>query len=440
MSSYVVNGYLAFGYFSGATEVGPQDTVGAFTFDGTNKIISLVPGTTEISCVELYSRWVEWCILNDNFKYLPAIRTVGGDTISPTKNLGLTFFLINGWRVRPQEASHSLRVNGNLYTDPAGFSPFVATLGAYNVMIEVTVSSLVDSSLAQLPEIEQASFNGRVAIDVANGEAGTAYPIGTQASPVNNLADALSIAATRGFDVFYVLGNLTIGATDNVSNKHFHGQGATLNVTKTLITFIDGCVTSNASWHNLRVTGKQGGESNYIDCIIDGIWNAHCHYQNCGFILPTANPSFTIQHSSAVGSTHITDLHDCYSDEGTAVIDRNGTGLNQIYIRYSGRIKFINQNKASGSGTVWINMNGGTVTVAASCTTGGFVISGNCTVVNESGGATVDVSQVSASSLGSGPTVAEIAAQVRLELAAELAALDAPVSTRATPGDIFAAV
>jgi hypothetical protein len=39
-----------------------------------------------------------------------------------------------------------------------------------------------------------------------------------------------------------------------------------------------------------------------------------------------------------------------------------------------------------------------------------------------------------------GPTAAEIAAQVRVELAAELAKLDAAITTRATAGDIFAAV
>ena len=260
---------------------------------------------------------------------------------------------------------------------------------------QVSVRSANSAGLVQTREIEHASFNGRVTIDVTNGKAGTAYPLGTEREPVNNLADALFIADLRGFDQFYVIGNLTIASGQNVSDKHFFGQGATLNVTKTLITFADGCITTNAMWHNCRVTGKQGGESNYEDCIIDGIWNAHCHYRRCGFLQPTANPSYSAQHSSTVSATHITDLHDCYSDEGTPVIDRNGTRLNQIYTSYSGRIKFINQNRATESGSVWIHMNGGTVTIDATCTKGAFYISGNCTVINQSSGAVVDTSQVS---------------------------------------------
>ena len=39
---------------------------------------------------------------------------------------------------------------------------------------------------------------------------------------------------------------------------------------------------------------------------------------------------------------------------------------------------------------------------------------------------------------GSGPTAAEIAAQVRIELAAELAKIDAAISTRATPASVWA--
>lgn len=38
---------------------------------------------------------------------------------------------------------------------------------------------------------------------------------------------------------------------------------------------------------------------------------------------------------------------------------------------------------------------------------------------------------------GSGPTAADIAAQVRIELAAELAKIDAAVSTRATPASVW---
>jgi hypothetical protein len=386
MSEYFVNGYFVNGYFRSST-----DTVGNFTFDGSSKLIIINFGISSIDVDDMYSRWVDWVSVSDNVKYPPAIRFVGGDAISSTKDLGLTFFLINGWRVRPQEADHRLTINGNLYTDPSGFSPLVGTVGAFNVMTEMTVSSLVDSSLAQLPEIEQASFNNRIAIDVINGVAGTEYPIGTQKMPARTLADAKLIATARGFDTFYVIGDLTIGATDVVSSFRFQGQGATLNVFKTTITFVQGCVASNTHYYNARITGYQGGESNYHDCIIDGVENAHCIYERCGFIDGTTR-GYSIKQSGSVSGAHASYYKECFSDEGTTIIDRNGAKVNVTLDGFSGRVKIINQNNATASGTMWIHLNGGTVTVDASCTKGKIYITGTGTLVNLAQGTEVDAS------------------------------------------------
>ena len=115
-----------------------------YTFNGDSKIIVLTVGTTGVEVIDLYSRWKDWASTGDNSKYLEAMRVVGGDPISSIKNLGSTFFMINGWRIRPQESNHWLKVEGNLFTDPSGFAPFIATQGSYNVTIEMTVSNLSD--------------------------------------------------------------------------------------------------------------------------------------------------------------------------------------------------------------------------------------------------------------------------------------------------------
>jgi hypothetical protein len=112
------------------------------TFDGPNKLVIL--DSTSVTVATLWSRWVDWFVTSDNSKYLPAFRNVGGDPISDVKNLGITYFIINGWKIRPMEANHRLTVEGNLFTDPAGASAFVPTVGAFNVTIEMSVSNLSD--------------------------------------------------------------------------------------------------------------------------------------------------------------------------------------------------------------------------------------------------------------------------------------------------------
>jgi hypothetical protein len=121
------------------------------TFDGAAKLIICEPGVTEIDVeADVYSAWKRWMTLSDNAKWPIAMRTVGGDPLSDTKDLGATFFLLNDWRIRPQEADHWLTVNGNLYTDPSGFSPFVSTLGAWTVTISMAVSNLSDASVIEV--------------------------------------------------------------------------------------------------------------------------------------------------------------------------------------------------------------------------------------------------------------------------------------------------
>lgn len=109
----------------------------ALAFDGPNKLVILSPGTTSLDVADVWSRWVDWMLTSDNSKYLPAFRTVGGDTIDASAGTSVPVYayLVNGWRVRPQEANHTLNVTGGVLLVEGGGAPFVATLGAFNVQV-----------------------------------------------------------------------------------------------------------------------------------------------------------------------------------------------------------------------------------------------------------------------------------------------------------------
>jgi len=109
----------------------------AYTFDGPNKLIVLSSGTVSVSVRDMWSRWADWLAVSDNSKYLPAMRSVGGDDIDPTAGTSIPVYtyLQNGWKVRPQEAHHTLRVwDGVLLVDGGG-DPFADTVGAYRVRV-----------------------------------------------------------------------------------------------------------------------------------------------------------------------------------------------------------------------------------------------------------------------------------------------------------------
>lgn len=110
-------------------------------FDGSAKIASLAAGTTDATVADIYSAWKRWVLVADNSKFVPMFRVVGGDPISDVISLGVTFFLLNSWKIRPYEGNHRLVITGNLYADDLS-SPFAATIGSYNVSVQMQVSSL----------------------------------------------------------------------------------------------------------------------------------------------------------------------------------------------------------------------------------------------------------------------------------------------------------
>ncbi len=108
----------------------------AYTFDGIAKTITLT-AQTAVDVRDVYSRWADWLAQSDNAKYLPAFQTVGGDIIDAASGTSIPIyaFLVNGWRVRPMEASHTLNVSGGVLLVQGGGDPFLDTIGQYVVRI-----------------------------------------------------------------------------------------------------------------------------------------------------------------------------------------------------------------------------------------------------------------------------------------------------------------
>ena len=109
----------------------------AISFDGPTKVMTLSSGTIALSVRDLWSRWVDWFLTDDNSKYLPAFVQVGGDDIdeSAGTKIPIYAFLMNGWKIKPQEAHHTLTVSDGILLVNGGGDPFNNTTGAYVVRI-----------------------------------------------------------------------------------------------------------------------------------------------------------------------------------------------------------------------------------------------------------------------------------------------------------------
>lgn len=136
-------------------------------FDGATKRIVL--DSASVSAAEIWSRWCDWHDGNEQWPL--AFRQVGGDALGGGLFIPPYFFLLNGWRVRPMEANHTLIITGNLFVEGGGV-PVVPTLGSYNVSVQYTVpvqaqgiatgGGLSATESARLERIEKFLRNKRI--------------------------------------------------------------------------------------------------------------------------------------------------------------------------------------------------------------------------------------------------------------------------------------
>ena len=106
----------------------------AITLNGSTKRIIL--DSASVSAAQIWSAWVDWHEANQQWPL--AFQLVGGNALGGGLFIPPYFFLMNGWRVRPMEASHNLTITGNLFVDGGGV-PMVGTLGTYQVNVNYTV-------------------------------------------------------------------------------------------------------------------------------------------------------------------------------------------------------------------------------------------------------------------------------------------------------------
>lgn len=341
------------------------------TFDpsGPLRIIEIsAGGDNELDWIEIYSEWKVWSTLPGNMKYPPAFRVVGGDPISDIQDLGSTFFLLAPWKFRPAELSHRLLLNGNAFTDPAGESPIVPTLGSYTVLVESFVSNLVDASVARL---DLTQLLPAVFIDVDDGVAGTDEGIGTPTNPVNNLVDAFTIATRDSLREFRFRGNLTLDR--DTTGWTWFGQGSSTQA----VLDLNGYDVDGSRFQGCTLTGTMQGRIEAVEVKLDVILGLDGVFRRSGLV-----SSF----STADGSTIV--LQDCISElpgTGAPACDV-GANCNLSIRNYSGGLEL--QNVALGT-TCSVDLDPGHLVLGPTNTGGVVVVRGMAQITDTSQGTTV---------------------------------------------------
>jgi hypothetical protein len=124
-----------------------------FIFDGPNlqihiDLASVVDATVTFTPEELWSRWVDWTLIGDNSKYLPALRITGGDPIGGGQYIGNYLFLRNdlGWRgIPPEVDGATVIINGAFFGEDPTLPVMFNNVGQETKLI-INRSSMVTNT------------------------------------------------------------------------------------------------------------------------------------------------------------------------------------------------------------------------------------------------------------------------------------------------------
>jgi len=356
-----------------------------FTYDKLNKLI-IIPKTWYMA--NGYQVTIQQLINdirdfedNDEGMDIPRIAEAAGkQDLGGGVLVGITMTLYD-WKIKFEDygttpCSTTVACNitgGNLVCYNTVSQLYVNPIEPSNC-ITVTLTASSSATLQELGAIQYSSFDGGVWIDQANGDSGTDYPAGTPQQPVDNITDAKSIAEDRGFDTFYIIGNLTLTASDNISGYTIIGSSQD----KTDIYLQQGCTVDNCEFESASISGSLGGSVvNFFDCRLEhNVYNlVNGYMRNC-----------ILAGTLSISGAEVVDILSCYSGvpgSETPYIDFQGTPADLGLRGYAGGITLLNMTHSGNN--VSIDMLSGRGKLDYSCVSGSVMFRGVGKLLDPSG-------------------------------------------------------
>ena len=255
---------------------------------------------------------------------------------------------------------------GNLVAQDENGATIAQILPTAGTQVRLTASS--SATLQELLDIQYSAFLGAVHVDPASPYDGTSFPTGTPRQKVNNVDDALLIAASRGFHEIMVHGDLTI--TQDISDFFVYGSRRTVT-----LTIGAGGVVQGSRFADLTLQGSFDGLLSMTNCVL----------LNCTNVTGFIEDSF-LDGRVTLGGMEIAHFVNCKSGpQGLAVIDGGGSFGQDVAIRdYTGDLAI--ENVTGGNDEWTIDLDSSDLLLAADVTAGTFILRGIGLLTDLSGG------------------------------------------------------
>ena len=206
------------------------------TFDGINKLIIINDGVTSLDVQEdVYSAWKQWAITETNLKYLNPISTVGGEPTIEGQRLDVTYFLINGWKIKPYSGTYDLTLVGNIFDVDGGTIKVPADVNRFDPN-NITINTNTSVIVRQVDSGTSGSLSGPVTASLVQEQEDALYNIEGKIVAIYNGSQAVSASLVT--DQLTTLNNINTKLTE-VWKLHGLDINEPLTVTQTARTFDD---------------------------------------------------------------------------------------------------------------------------------------------------------------------------------------------------------
>jgi len=237
-------------------------------------------------------------------------------------------------------------------------------------------TTVVTDDLVSPQQTQYAAYNGAVWLDPLVGNSGTGYPLGTTQFPVDNDADADTIAGNLGFLEIRLVHSATL--TSNHTDKKFFGRSPRT----TQLTIDPGATLSGCEFENLLLTGTISGGTYITQCAIKNVSGLQGHFEQC----------VIREGTNTLSGASIGMFNKCVAVSATGpgsdipIVDCNGAGSNVAFRGLIGELKITNK---TGPEPMSIALNGARVELDATVTDGSIRVFGVGELIDNSGGTAV---------------------------------------------------
>ena len=297
--------------------------------------------------------------------------TVGGVVLASVIEM------INGYTVTFEDGQYAVNL--------AGANSNIADVVNVN---QVSVRSANSAGLQDLSTLLTAAYQGQVVFSTS-GQAGTAIPVGTRATPVNNFPDAITLANKLGIRRIQLATSATLLSGANAQGKVFAGDNATVDT----LQLRSGADVTDCGFENLTVSGILDGNNIFKNCTVSDVSYVNGILQEC-----------SLTGTISVDGTAQANIINCWSgtagisDSQLVTIDMGGAGNSLALRNYSGGLKITNY---SGGGAITLDFSSGRVVIDSTCTGGEIGIRGisevtdnsaaGCTVLDETVNSSLEI-------------------------------------------------